>query len=717
MFRLALIALVGSVSLLAQTTPLFSVRVQLPDSTLDLADGGSIPFVAAGVAKPVAANLVITNRGTQSATINFAQLSGSSDFTISGVPDTPFAVAAGQVFGAQITYGAATSNRVTAQFRFNYTVGSTTSNVTLNVIGTAPEFVYSYTPQGGNTQPVASGATLQFPATAIDGTSNMTIALTNRGSAPGIFNSAAVTGAEFQTVGVPLPNTSVDAGKDVRFTVTFTPKQLDAAQGTLSVSTADKQVSFSLSGSGTGARFTYELVREGAAAPLQPGQTISLPDANINDKSQVVVRFRNSGNADARITTLNAAGAGFSLSEAPLLPLVVPVGQAVAFTINFQPTTPGRATGRLRIGTDDFDLTGNALGATLTYSYVINGVSTTTTSGGSVIFTPASVGGNSALQFVVANTGTAPTTVSSIGLAAPTTVFTLGPLPGLPITLAPNATATFRITFTPSALGTSTATLRVDNQTFTLTGAGNAPPPLPPIQFDGASGPQDALQQPAIGLTLGSAYPLALSGTLTLTFNSDVFSNDPAVQFATGGRTVAFTIPANSTRAVFANNATSIRVQTGSLAGTISLTPSISTSDGGINLTPTTPPTANLTVAAGAPRILSVAVSAKTTNSITLLVSGYATSRSVTQMDLTFTPTSGENVQTTKATIPVESSFIAYFNGTTAPQFGSLFTVTVPLTFAGDLKTVTQLSDTLQSVAVTLTNRTGTSAASTLALR
>jgi hypothetical protein len=168
---------------------------------------------------------------------------------------------------------------------------------------------------------------------------------------------------------------------------------------------------------------------------------------------------------------------------------------------------------------------------------------------------------------------------------------------------------------------------------------------------------------------------------------------------------------------VFANNANQIRVQTGSVAGTITLTPSISTTDGGINLTPTTPPTLNLTVAAGAPRILSVAVGAKTANSITLLVSGYATSRSVTQVDLTFTPTQGENVGTTKATLAVEPAFLGYYQSTAAAPFGSLFTASIPLTLAGDLKNVTQLSDTLQSVSVTLTNRVGTSPATSLALR
>ncbi|HZO51942.1 MAG TPA: hypothetical protein VFB63_04465, partial [Bryobacteraceae bacterium] len=202
-----------------------------------------------------------------------------------------------------------------------------------------------------------------------------------------------------------------------------------------------------------------------------------------------------------------------------------------------------------------------------------------------------------------------------------------------------------------------------------------------------------------------------------LAFNSDVFSNDPSVQFATGGRTVTFTIPAGQTAAVFPNGASTIRVQTGSVAGTITLTPSVST-ESGFNLTPTTPPTLNLTIASGAPRILSAIVASKAASAITLQVSGYSTARSVTQIDLTITGAPGENVGTQRVTIPVESAFLGWYQGTASGQFGSLFTVTIPLSLSGDvLTTGFSLSDTIQSIGVTVANRIGTSAATTVALK
>lgn len=711
---LSFFTLLAAGSALAQQ---FTVRVQLPDQTIDAPDGTTITMPTAGIGQNVAASVVVTNRTTNPATLNFVQLSGSNDFALSNAPVTPISVTAGGTFAFTVVYTATTSNRTLGRAQFNATINNTATNFGINFAGVAPEFVFSYTPQGGNQTGLANGGTIRFPDTAVDATSTAVVVVNNRGSYQGVFNSAAVTGADFASVNVPLSNTTVEAGREIRFGLTYTPKALTASTGTLAIETADRKVSFALEGAGNGARYNYEVVRGGDTAQVQPNQVLTLSEVAVGEKSSIVVRFRNNGNADGRIAAISASGAGYSLSEVPLLPLVVAPNQTVAFIVNFQPTTPGRALGRLRVGTDDFDLSSSGLGSTVNYAYVVNNVSNTVISGGSVIFTPAAVGASSRLRFTMTNTGTAPATIASVGLAAPTTVFTLSGLPALPVNLAPDASAGFDIVFTPNALGTSTATLRVDNQTFTLSGAGNAPPALSEIRFDGATGTQDALQQPAVGLTIAQAYPLALTGTLTLAFNSDVFSNDPAVQFATGGRTVAFTIPANSTRAIFPNNQNQIRIQSGSLAGTITLTPSVATTEGSINLTPTTPPSLTLTVAPAAPRILSVALSAKTANTITLQVSGYATNRSVTTLRLVFTPTTGETVQTTEVTIPVEPSFLGYYQSNASAPFGGLFTATVPLTLAGDVKNVTSVADTVQSVAVTAANRVGTSPAISLTLR
>jgi hypothetical protein len=696
----AVIAGLAAQSAQAQT---YTILVNQQSTSAEIPEGGTVTFAATNIGAANDAVVTLTNRSGVVAQINSLTLTGSSDFALVNAPQLPLSLNPTQSISLNVRHTPATSNRTSGLININSTVNNASRTTLINLAGTAPEFSFSYTPQGGNASTIASGTA--------------TVVITNRGTAQGTVQSITVGGANFAGVGIPLPNTTVDANRTVQFTIQFTPKSLDASVGSMTITAAGAASTFSLSGNGTGAQFSYAVSTPDGSAPVNVGGLITVPDAVVGEKSSVTVRVRNTGNADARIATLAVNGTGYSITDSPLIPVTVPIGGQIAFTLNFAPTTTGRAAGRLRIGGDDFEVTSNGLGAALTYNFAAAGTPTTVTSGGTVNFLPARIGESNNVTFTIVNSGTSPTTVNSIGLTAASTIYTLSRVPTLPAQLAPGANISFGIQFAPNAQGASTATLKVDNASFTLNGFGDAPAPLPAIRFTGASGAQEALQQPAIGLSIASAYRLPLTGTLTLSFNSDVFANDPSVQFATGGRTLTFTIPAGQTAAVFPNGATTMRIQTGSVAGTISVATTVAT-DSGFNLTPTTPPSVNLTVAAAAPRILSAIVSAKTASSITLLVSGYTTARSVTQIDLAITGVSGENLATSRLSLPAESAFLGWFQGTGSAQFGSLFTVTIPLTLAGDVNTSgLSLSDTIQSIGVTLANRIGTSAATTVSLK
>lgn len=711
MYRIAALLTLGAASLFGQTQAPFNIRFQQAQNLAVLADGGTATLTADAIGSPASGTLSLTYRGaaTTQITINSVELVGSLDFTLGGFAQTlPATVNGGETVSATVRYSPTTGNRVTSRVVINYTENRATASITLNLVGVAPDFAFSYTPPGGNAQPIVSGGTISFPQTAVDTTANAVLTIVNRGSGAGTINSIVSTGAAFQLVGAPLPGTSLEGGRELRVGVAFTPRQTAASTGSVTVELFNQRLTFNLEGSGTTAQFLYEILSERGASVVQPEQLISLPDAAVGERSSITVRVTNSGNADGRIAVITASGTALTLSDLPPLPVVLQPGNRFTFTATFAPTQAGRVNGRLRVGNDQFDLTANGLGPVLTFAYLVSGVSTTVQNSGAVNFVPTAVGANSTVNFQITNTGTAQGSVNSISIASTGTIFELTNVPGLPVTLAPGATASFGVRFAPAMVGAATASLRVDTNTFTLNGAGTSPAPLPGYRFEGASGAQEPLQQPAVSLTLASGYPLALSGTLTLAFNSDVFANDPAVQFATGGRTIAFTIPANTTRAIFANGAQQIRLQTGSVAGSITLTPSFVT-DGGINLTPTTPTTQTLTVAPAAPRLLNVSISARTNTTLTLLISGYATSRAVTGLDLRFTPVSGENVSTTQLALNVESAFLAWYQSQASQAFGSLFTVTVPLTITGDVKNVTAPVDTVQSIAVTVRNATGTS--------
>jgi hypothetical protein len=101
-------------------------------------------------------------------------------------------------------------------------------------------------------------------------------------------------------------------------------------------------------------------------------------------------------------------------------------------------------------------------------------------------------------------------------------------------------------------------------------------------------------------------------------------------------------------------------------------------------------------------------------------VTGYATGRAITQMDFQFTGVGGESFVNTKISIPVETTFNAWYQGTNSAQFGSQFTATVPFTLSGEIKDtekIASLVDAIQSVSVTLTNRQGVSTARSVELK
>jgi hypothetical protein len=722
----AALALASLVSAQVVTPPPFAIRLQQGQNAANISDGATItmPSDGIGLAAPVV-SLTITYTGTSinpAAQVTGIDLTGSTDFSLGTVPDLPTSLLPKQFFYMTVNYKPTTSNRNPGKIVFSYLDAGKTGTFTLNLVGTAPEFAFSYVPPGGNQSNISSGGKITFPVTAIDSTSIATFVLTNRGTGQGLVNMISLDNTNFQLAGVPLPNSYLDAGKDLRFSVTFTANQIDPVTGNLVVDLPTGRFVFGLEGSGSGPVFSYTSVADSTLTSLLSGQLVTLPDATLGDKSSIVIRVQNDGNADGRITAISASGTGFTVSDAPFLPFTLTAGSSVNVTVTFTPTQSGKSTGRLRIGSDSFELAANGVGPVLAYSYTVGTTTTTIQNGGSVIFTPVAVGKSAAARFVVTNNGTAPTSVSSISISGATPastnpIFVVTDLPTLPTSVPSGGIIAFTVNFAPSTTGAASATLKVDTQSFTLSASANPPPALPDYRFDGASGTQAPLTQPLVGLLLSQSYPINLTGTLTLGFNSDVGVTDPSVQFAFGGKTVNFTIPANTTRAIFSNGAQQVRVQTGSVAGAITLTPSFIT-DGGISLTPTNPPFQSLPIVQSAPVLMSLQLAAKTTNSFSIQATGYATGRSVTQIDVQLTPTSGENVQTTKVSIAAEPSFLAWYaNSLLSQPYGSLFTVTIPFTVAGDVKNVTNVVDTIQSVSVTLTNRQGTSPAMTLSLK
>ena len=579
--------------------------------------------------------------------------------------------------------------------------------------GLAPQFLVSYVePVSGNQILLNNGDTLPLPGTAVNASSSLTVDIANAGTGSGVVNSVSVTGAAFSLSSLPLLPNTLQSNATMAFQVTFKPLARQQYTGTLTVVIGGQSETFALTGQGTSSSFSYSVISGGNTTPVIPGGAITLPQVNLqsggtNPSSSVVVKVTNTGNIDGAISTIGVTGTEFQVTGLPVLPITMHVGDTLVFSVVYTPLAiETNATGELRVGSDQFTLTGSAIGSALTVQ-VEEGSSTITVANKGIIPAPNTMVGDKRTVYIdISSSGGV--AVSLALLSASGQGFSIPNPPALPVQLDASQTVRVPVVFAPTAIGPATGALNINDQTFVLTSVGDTPPPIPQVTFTGLGSSLAPLQQPAPGLQLASAYPYDLTGTLTLTFLSNSFVDDPSVEFANGTRTVNFTIPANTTQAVFSQLGKTALFQTGTLAGTVGLaaTFAVQTAD----VTPKTQPSFSTQIAAGAPQVTSVRVGSQQSNVLTLLVSGYSTARSVSQLAFQFTGAPNTNVTTPSLTADVSSAFTNWYSTPTSHVFGSQFTVSVALTLTGD-------PTALQSIAVSASNSLGNSAPKTVTLR
>lgn len=721
--RCALLGLGMAALALAQTFPLQLIGTS-NNIVLTIANGEQIPFAASvGQTQTLGITATYAGSGTINIPADTTLIFGSNEFTATISGTLPITLSPGSSFSFNIVFKPTTAAEVTAIFTlpFMETVPGTGANntptvtsnaINLSLIGTAPSYIVSYT-KDQNVTPVANGGTILFDPQPVNTTVTLPLDITDSGSAAGEVNNIVVTGKAFQLVGKPLLPAAVPSGESLPVAIQYMPTAVGTDTGQVQITFGDGTTqTFVLQGSSTAPTLVYTVVQNGKGTTVVPNGTITLPNANVGSTSSLVVRVQNTGNGSATINSISAA-APFQVTGAPLLPETLAANASFQFTLTFVPTQPGVQTGQLLIGSDLFNLTATGLGSNLQFSYTAAGTTLTIGTNGvsAVVFSPVQVTQTASIPFTVTNTGTLPAVISNIAIQGTNSPFSVSGLPALPKTLGPGASFQFTVSFSPTTATLAADTLLINTTSIPLSGKGTAPPPLPAYTISGPTGNVAPQSQPAVTLSLANPYPVEIEGVLTLT-TSGTPGTDQGVQFITGGTTVPFIIPANSTAANFAGQGNQIQLQTGTVANTITLTPTFTTA-AGISLTPSNPTTLQFTVPSGAPVLISAAVTANGSNSIVLSISGYSTTRSLTTLNAQFTAAAGFTLSATQVSVDLTQAAAAWFDTTASQGFGGQFTVTVPFTFSGTPPNGTALVQTIASVSVTISNAVGTSNAVT----
>jgi IPT/TIG domain len=251
--------------------------------------------------------------------------------------------------------------------------------------------------------------------------------------------------------------------------------------------------------------------------------------------------------------------------------------------------------------------------------------------------------------------------------------------------------------------GYGTAAITVVSGT-TTSNAVNIALTVPSISVTGLQTTSAPTQQLEVGVQLGSATPVALQGTVQLSFSSTAPGLpsgyvDPGLQFSTGQTSATFSIGAGS------NSARVAALQQGTVEGTITVTLTNLTANG-VSVMPSSTVSGTVTIPPLPPVITasSVQITNLSSSGFDVVLTGYSDTRDMTTANFTFTAASGTAFSGTSTfAVPVSSAFTTWFDSAAGQQNGSMFLLTVPFTISGP-------TSVLGSVSVTLTNSVGTSA-------
>jgi Putative Ig domain len=221
-------------------------------------------------------------------------------------------------------------------------------------------------------------------------------------------------------------------------------------------------------------------------------------------------------------------------------------------------------------------------------------------------------------------------------------------------------------------------------------------PPAPSVTFTGLPSTVNPASQYTLDVTVGSAYTAVITGQALLTFSPDSGLTDRTVVFANGTTTVNFTIPAGGTAIQFDSP---LALQTGTVAGTIAVT--LRLQAGGIDITPSPAPALSAQLNRAAPSIRDAQFT-RSGSTISFAITGYSTSREITQATFAFSAASGQTLQPSASSITVDvgALFTTWYQSANNTQYGSQFVLNQPFTVTGDVNSVLPVS-------VTLVNREG----------
>ena len=383
---------------------------------------------------------------------------------------------------APVSVGSITGSLVLTDNSLN--AASPYATQTISLVGTA----IAATPAGSFT---ISPTTQTFASTAVGSTSSaLTSTITNTTSNAVYISAGSLTDAVDFTQNVTCSGIIAANGGTCTVTFTFTPQSAGALAATFSIhdlNHPDTPLTVALSGNGTAVTVPQ---------PVLTPATIDFGSPTVGTTSAAqTATLKNAGTAPLTISSVGFFGTNTSsFSQTNNCGSSLAAGASCSIAITCTPAAAGTLSANLGANFPS-PLPQQSIALTCTGAAPAApqaALTPATTNFGNV-----TTGTTSASQtFALANAGNAALAISSVSLGgANASVFAIASNT-CGTSLAASSSCTISITFTPTAVGSATATLSVaDNasgspQTSSLTGTGTAPPVAADFTIAGAPASQ-----------------------------------------------------------------------------------------------------------------------------------------------------------------------------------------------------------------------------------
>lgn len=396
-------------------------------------------------------SIPLSGTGTQGAlsanpsSVNFGNLLVGANASIGVTLSNP-GTAAVSITGSSITGTGFSMSTLSAQAlnpgqtaSFNVTFAPTTAtsfsgtvSITSNAPGSPLKIALSGTGVATQALLTISPTSVAFGNVSVGGSGNQTVTLTNPGNATLNITAASITGSGYS---MTLAPTSINAGSNISFTVTFTPTSAGSAPGSISITSnaPNSPATIALSGTGTQPQIS--------ANPT----TVSFGTVTVGNSNSQPITLTNNGNATLTFSQITVAGTGFSQTGLSTSTTIA-AGGSTTFDAVFTPSSATTVSGSITLTTNGtpsplvINLSGTGSAATF-----LLGANPTSLSFGNV-----GDGTNSSLTTSVTNSGNSNITISSVTVAG--AGFSASGISSGTV-LTPGQSATLTVTFAPTSAG------------------------------------------------------------------------------------------------------------------------------------------------------------------------------------------------------------------------------------------------------------------------